>query len=248
RTFNAYQTSIPTHNPTGSRVCGFVMSLNPIGTELLFSTYFGGGNTRIYGLCLDKLGTPCITGFDLPEDYDPLKPDSSFGVACFAARLDSTLSSLLNINRFHLASPTGMALDPAGNAYVTGTAPYNFPTTPQALEQNFAGDRPFTGPGRPSDKSHNFVLQIRGLSPPPAGSSVAHASAASFAVGSLAADSIVAAFSADMTKSIEVATSIPLPTMLSGLQVKVRDSAGADREAPLFFISPNQANYLIPAG
>src|SRR5262249_7081025 len=30
--------------------------------------------------------------------------------------------------------------------------------------------------------------------------------------------------------------------------VKVRDSAGAERFAPLFFVSPNQVNYQVPPG
>jgi uncharacterized protein (TIGR03437 family) len=44
-----------------------------------------------------------------------------------------------------------------------------------------------------------------------------------------------------------VATTIPLPTTLAGTTAKVRDSAGAERAAPLFFVSPSQVNYQIPA-
>jgi uncharacterized protein (TIGR03437 family) len=39
-----------------------------------------------------------------------------------------------------------------------------------------------------------------------------------------------------------------LPTSLNGVQVKVRDAAGIERDAPLFFVSPGQINFLVPLG
>jgi uncharacterized protein (TIGR03437 family) len=45
-----------------------------------------------------------------------------------------------------------------------------------------------------------------------------------------------------------VSNTLPLPTSLAGTTVSVRDSAGADRLAPLFFVAPQQINYLIPPG
>jgi uncharacterized protein (TIGR03437 family) len=39
-----------------------------------------------------------------------------------------------------------------------------------------------------------------------------------------------------------------LPTSLAGTTVKVRDSQGVERPAPLFFVSPLQVNYQIPPG
>jgi uncharacterized protein (TIGR03437 family) len=47
---------------------------------------------------------------------------------------------------------------------------------------------------------------------------------------------------------VQVATALPLPTTLAGTTVSVKDSAGRERLAPLFFVSPGQVNYLIPAG
>ena len=40
----------------------------------------------------------------------------------------------------------------------------------------------------------------------------------------------------------------PVPTQLGGVTVNVRDSAGANRLAPLFYVSPTQINFEIPAG
>lgn len=77
---------------------------------------------------------------------------------------------------------------------------------------------------------------------------VASVSAATFARGSLAPESITSAFGQNLAAGTEAATVIPLPTSLAGTTVKVKDSAGTERPAPLFFVSPGQINYLIPEG
>ncbi len=82
----------------------------------------------------------------------------------------------------------------------------------------------------------------------PAPSLVTSASAASYRGSALAGDSIVAAFGSGLSSSTEIATAQPLPTTLGGVSIKVRDRLEQDRLAPLFFISPNQINYLMPAG
>ncbi len=76
---------------------------------------------------------------------------------------------------------------------------------------------------------------------------VANVSAASYISTSLAPESIVSAFGSGLATSTLAASSTPLPTTLAGTMVKVRDSAGTERLAPLFFVSPAQINYQIPA-
>jgi len=73
-------------------------------------------------------------------------------------------------------------------------------------------------------------------------------SAASYNGAKLATESMVAAFGAGLATDTQLATTIPLPTSLAGTRVLVKDSAGTERLAPLFFVSPNQVNYLIPSG
>ena len=77
---------------------------------------------------------------------------------------------------------------------------------------------------------------------------VASVSAASFGGAELASESIVAAFGAGLATTTQIVTTVPLPTELAGTSVKVRDSAGMERPAPLFFVAPAQVNYLIPTG
>ena len=78
---------------------------------------------------------------------------------------------------------------------------------------------------------------------------VASVSAASFApAGQLAPESIVAGFGSNLATSIERASLLPLPTELAGVNVRLLDSAGIERLASLFYVSPNQINFLMPLG
>lgn len=79
---------------------------------------------------------------------------------------------------------------------------------------------------------------------------VVSVSAASYVGGPapIAPNSIVAAFGTQLARATEGATTQPLPMNLSGTTVKVTDSASVERLAPLFFVSANQINYLVPAG
>lgn len=77
---------------------------------------------------------------------------------------------------------------------------------------------------------------------------VASVSAASFNRSALASESITAAFGQNLATGIFSSNTIPLPTSLGGTTLKVRDSAGIERFAPLFFVSPGQINYQAPPG
>lgn len=79
---------------------------------------------------------------------------------------------------------------------------------------------------------------------------VATVSAASFAQGAFAPETIVALFAAGgLTGGASAsATTIPLPTELVGTSVRIKDSAGTERNAPLFFVSDAQINFMVPLG
>jgi uncharacterized protein (TIGR03437 family) len=122
-----------------------------------------------------------------------------------------------------------IAVDPDGEFYVAGsTSSASFPVTPGAFQSRPAGDNDV------------FLLKVSAMRP------VASVSAASYVGTQLAGDSIVAAFGQEMASATSIAGATPLPTALAGLTVKIRDAAGVEHLAPLFFISPNQINYLIP--
>jgi len=75
---------------------------------------------------------------------------------------------------------------------------------------------------------------------------VVNVSAASFGGDQLAADAITSAFGAGLANQTEIAHGLPLPLSLGGTTVLVRDSAGIERAAGLFFVAPNQLNYHLP--
>lgn len=74
------------------------------------------------------------------------------------------------------------------------------------------------------------------------------ANAGSYNLESVAAESIVAVFGTDLATGTAAASALPLPTNLAGTTIKVRDSVGMERLAPLFFVSAGQVNYQIPPG
>src|SRR5262249_16260934 len=84
---------------------------------------------------------------------------------------------------------------------------------------------------------------VSGLGPGPV-----TVSAASFIAGRAAPESIAVVFGSGLATARGWAGTIPLPTTLGGASVNVKDSAGTERPAPLFFVSPTQINYLIPPG
>ncbi|MEK7833830.1 MAG: hypothetical protein AAB401_22270, partial [Acidobacteriota bacterium] len=77
---------------------------------------------------------------------------------------------------------------------------------------------------------------------------VVSVSAASFASAELAPESIIAAFGDKLATQISSSNSVPLPTTLGGTTARIRDIAGNERSAPLFFVAPTQINYLVPTG
>jgi len=79
--------------------------------------------------------------------------------------------------------------------------------------------------------------------------SIAIVSAASFLPAQpIAPLSIVSAFGRHLATSEASASTVPLPLELGGTRVRVRDAAGFDRSAQLFYSGPSQINFVIPEG
>jgi len=124
-----------------------------------------------------------------------------------------------------------VAIDNAGNAYVTGlTNSLNFPVK-SPVQGDLVG------------LTDVFITKISDT-----GGNQTSVSAASFTSSSFAAEQIIALFGTGLATEIQAVTNGPMPTELALTRVKVIDSTNTERFAPLFFISPTQINYLIPAG
>jgi mannan endo-1,4-beta-mannosidase len=98
----------------------------------------------------------------------------------------------------------------------------------------------------PEDRQTTAVLlKYAGLTVAPPISTV---SAASYGGAMLAPESIAAVFGTWLSDSTQAATTTPLPFAINGTRASVTDSAGAVRNAPLFFASLSQINLQIPPG
>jgi uncharacterized protein (TIGR03437 family) len=72
--------------------------------------------------------------------------------------------------------------------------------------------------------------------------------AASYIAGSVAPEAWASLAGWNLAPKTVAAESAPLPTSLGGISVEVTDSAGVKRPALLHFVSPEQINFLAPAG
>ena len=100
----------------------------------------------------------------------------------------------------------------------------------------------YRGPQDPNHPWYHVGFRVARSSAP-----ATAVSAASFSVdGVLAAASIVSVFGKDLAPEIAVAVTTPLPTVLAGTSVRVTDSQGTARLAPLFAVSPGQVNFFLP--
>ncbi len=95
----------------------------------------------------------------------------------------------------------------------------------------------------------NALAAVKAVVDNVAASEFVSISSASFAPDQVGApEAIVAGFGANLAPATAAAASVPLPTELAGVRVRLTDGAGAERFAGLFFVSVGQINYAIPAG
>lgn len=145
-----------------------------------------------------------------------------------------------------LALPTGGAIA-AGNGRKLIALSFNVPanSTASSIAIGF-GDQPIV---REVVNANADVLSVTwNAGAITVARSVASVSAASYMGGDLATEEIVAAFGTGLATTTQVATTVPLPLDIGGTTVRIRDSNGVGRLAPLFFVAPTQVNYLVPAG
>jgi hypothetical protein len=159
----AYQTAL------GGSVDAFVTKLNPTGTALVYSTYLGGtGGDSAFGIAVDNAGDAYVTGktqnvtgntdsTDFPTTPGAYQTAFRTGLSgddfdAFVTKLNPAGTALVYSTYLGGTSDDtgrGIAVDAAGNAYVTGnTDSTDFPTTPGAYQAPVGGD------------SHAFVTKL----------------------------------------------------------------------------------------
>lgn len=196
---------------------------------------------------MEPIGNENAVGFSLNFDTSQLKfvSASTIGTASGAA---------LNINNsFVHAGKIGIAFAlPGGQKLPAGRQPVALVTFTVLAADNVSntflsfGDQPI--PREVVDVTANAVAASFSGATLTFAQPMATVSAASFSSNRLAPNSIATAFGSRLATKTQAATSLPLPTSLTGASLVVKDSFGIDRNAQLFFVSPTQTNFLVPEG
>ncbi|MDK9700291.1 MAG: T9SS type A sorting domain-containing protein [bacterium] len=125
---------------------GFITHLNADGSQMLFSTYLGGGGTDgCENILLDDVGNIVVSGTTSYGSFPTTYRFGPLGGAGdgFIAKMNGNGSALLFCTVFGSSGAEnlpGMASDGSGGFYVTGsTAGTGFPTTTNAYDTSFNG-------------------------------------------------------------------------------------------------------------
>ncbi|MBZ5615898.1 MAG: SBBP repeat-containing protein [Acidobacteriia bacterium] len=134
-------TNFPTMNPlqpsNGGWYDAFVTKVNPSGSALVYSTYLGGsGYDSGSAIAVDSFGNPYVTGVtgstDFPTTLGAFQTTSNGSGDAFVAKLNPSGSALVYSTYLGGSGADdgyGIAVDSAGDAYVTGvTISTDFPT------------------------------------------------------------------------------------------------------------------------
>ena len=119
----------------------FVTKLNATGTAIIYSTYFGGSNRDVGNeIAVDGSGNAYITGLtdsgDLPTTPGAFRttPVGSDEFDAYAMKLNATGTALVYSTYLGPIIGIGITVDSAGNAFITGQANGDYPTTPGAFQ------------------------------------------------------------------------------------------------------------------
>jgi hypothetical protein len=122
-----------------------------VDPTLLYSTYLGGSSADYgYGIAADNAGNSYVVGYtnssDFPTGPVELQDQSPGGVAFvtkFGAPGIPVYSTFLGLSRSASTVARGVAVDAAGDAYVTGNTAFGLPTTDNALQTSCGANSAF---------------------------------------------------------------------------------------------------------
>ncbi len=133
-------SNFPTMNPFQASLDGaedaFVTKLNALGNGLVYSTYLGGSSYEYgQGIAVDAEGNAYVIGYTYSSNFPTMNPfQATFGGGndAFVTKLNAAGTALVYSTYLGGSASdvgNGIAVDVAGNAYVTGyTNSTNFPT------------------------------------------------------------------------------------------------------------------------
>jgi uncharacterized protein (TIGR03437 family) len=256
--------SSPTQLPAATVGIRYFISLQSTGGLAPLAWTVRAGTTPPPGVTLDPsgilVGTPTTAGtfffvVDLNDALSPTQHDGDSGSFSLtvAPPLQITTNTLTagvkgaaysfplqaiggqTPYQWSLAAgnlPGGLALSVAGVVSGTPSATGTFNFTARVSDANLSVSKAFT-----------LVIDSAGLVGP-----FTSLHGATFQTTTSAAEAIVAGFGVNLAPGTASNSDANLPVSLLGISVNVKDSAGHESAAPLFFVSSGQINYVVPAG
>ena len=167
-------TNFPTANPLQAGLLGsndvFVTKINARGSARLYSTYLGStGVDEGRGIAVNSIGEVYVTGsagFSNFPMKNPIQGTWGGSGDAFLAKLDATGSALVYstyLGGNGIDQGNGIALDPAGNAYVVGTTnSTNFPTVNPFQAAKGAQDDAFVAKINPAGSAWVYATYLGG--------------------------------------------------------------------------------------
>ena len=147
----AFQTTL------GGVYDGFVTKISPDGSRFVYSTYLGGeGQDAVWSIVV-RDGCAYVTG-STASTYFPTTAvafDTTLNSEsdCYVAKLSADGASLEYSTYLGPGLGLDIAVDPAGQAYVTGNARIGFPITPGAYDNLIEGFEAFVAVMSPTGAS-----------------------------------------------------------------------------------------------
>jgi len=132
----------------GGESDGFLTKLNPTGTDLIYSTFIGGAGSDSGGdIAIDAAGNAYVTGGTSSANFQvtpgAYNSPRRGGPDAFIAKYDPSGSTLIYsavMGGDDEDSSSGIAVDSAGNAHITGkTASKNLPLTSGVFGASYGG-------------------------------------------------------------------------------------------------------------
>jgi uncharacterized protein (TIGR03437 family) len=253
---NAYVTGIvtsddfPVVNPIDPKLAShavddaFIAKLNPSGSALVYSTYFGGGSADDpYAIAVDQSGNVYVTGRTNSSDFPLTNPIQSarFAFDIFVTEINAAGSAALFstfIGGTGSESGRGIAVDNLGNIHIAG----------EGTSTDFPMVKPLQGTNGGGAVSQDGLVLMLGTATPVNGPTITTVSDNLIDGGPLEPGGwfyVKGSNLSDVQRiwgGSDFSDPNTLPTNLNGVEVWVNGAP-----VPVYFISPGQVNAQAPS-
>jgi uncharacterized protein (TIGR03437 family) len=221
----------------------FISKLNPAGSALVYSTYYGGGSADDpYAIAVDQAGNAYITGRTNSSDFPLVNPiqTSRFAFDMFVTEINAAGSAALFstfIGGTGSESGRGIAVDSLGNIHIAG----------EGTSTDFPMVKPLQGTNGGGPGTQDGLILMLGTATPVNGPTITAVSDNLIDGGPLEPGGwfyVKGSNLADVQRiwgGSDFDGSTSLPTNLNGVEVWVNGTP-----VPVYFISPGQVNAQAP--